>query len=72
MITSWILISIAPSLAPSIIYSEPAFTIWNDLKDRFSELNATKKKSNQADDIELEAREPLKQCLLLTFEVFMG
>ncbi|KAF7140894.1 hypothetical protein RHSIM_Rhsim06G0111500 [Rhododendron simsii] len=42
MICSWILHSIMPELSSSIIYSESALDIWNDLKERFSQPNGTK------------------------------
>ena len=36
---SWILNSVHPSIAESIIYSESAIEVWNDLRDRFSQGN---------------------------------
>ncbi|BFG29707.1 hypothetical protein CerSpe_159810 [Prunus speciosa] len=40
MILSWILNSITPDLADSVIYSTTAQEVWEDLRDRFSQSNA--------------------------------
>lgn len=40
MILSWILNSLEPDLANSVIYVETAHEVWTDLKDRFSQSNA--------------------------------
>jgi len=40
MILSWILNSITPELAESVIYSTTAQEVWEDLRDRFSQSNA--------------------------------
>jgi len=40
MILSWILNSISPELADSVIYSTTAQEVWEDLHDRFSQSNA--------------------------------
>lgn len=40
MILSWILNSITPDLADSVIYSTTAQKVWEDLQDRFSQSNA--------------------------------
>jgi hypothetical protein len=40
MILSWILNSITPELADSVIYSTTAEEVWEDLRDRFSQSNA--------------------------------
>ena len=39
MILSWILNSITPELADSVIYSTTAQEVWEDLRDRFSQSN---------------------------------
>ena len=40
MILSWILNSITPELADSVIYSTTALEVWEDLRDHFSQSNA--------------------------------
>jgi hypothetical protein len=40
MILSWILNSITPDLADSVIYSTTAQEVWEDLRDHFSHNNA--------------------------------
>jgi hypothetical protein len=40
MILSWILNSITPELADSVIYSTTTQEVWEDLRDRFSQSNA--------------------------------
>ncbi|KAF7151998.1 hypothetical protein RHSIM_Rhsim01G0108500 [Rhododendron simsii] len=40
MILSWILNSLTPDLADSVIYSTTAQEVWEDLRDRFSQSNA--------------------------------
>ena len=40
MILSWILNSITPDLADSVIYSTTTQEVWEDLRDRFSQSNA--------------------------------
>ncbi|CAL9023896.1 unnamed protein product [Prunus brigantina] len=40
MVLSWILNSIEPEIADSVIYSTTAHEIWEDLKERFSQSNA--------------------------------
>ncbi|BBN67719.1 hypothetical protein Prudu_164S000500 [Prunus dulcis] len=40
MILSWILNSLDPDLANSVIYAETAHEVWTDLKERFSQSNA--------------------------------
>ena len=42
MITSWLIRSMVPELASSIIYSDTAQTIWMDLEECFSQPNSTK------------------------------
>nr|KYP41138.1 hypothetical protein KK1_037506 [Cajanus cajan] len=37
LIMSWLLNSLSPSIAQSIIYFDQAFDIWIDLKERFSQ-----------------------------------
>jgi hypothetical protein len=37
LVVSWILNSVQPKIARSVIYSDTAAVIWNDLKDRFSQ-----------------------------------
>jgi hypothetical protein len=39
MILSWILNSITPDLADSVIYSTTAQEVWEDFRDRFSQSN---------------------------------
>ena len=40
MILSWILNSITPELADSVIYSTTTLEVWEDLRDHFSQSNA--------------------------------
>ncbi|KAB5519408.1 hypothetical protein DKX38_023727 [Salix brachista] len=40
MVLSWILNSVQPEIADSVIYSTTAHEIWEDLKERFSQSNA--------------------------------
>ncbi|CAL2239954.1 unnamed protein product [Prunus armeniaca] len=40
MVLSWLLNSIEPDIAESVLYSSTAQEIWEDLKERFSQLNA--------------------------------
>jgi len=40
MILSWILNSITPELASSVIYSTTTQEVWEDLRNRFSQSNA--------------------------------
>jgi hypothetical protein len=40
MILSWILNSITPELADSVLFSSTAQEVWEDLRDRFSQSNA--------------------------------
>ncbi|CAJ2657314.1 unnamed protein product [Trifolium pratense] len=42
MVASWILNSVSTEIRPSILYAETAAQIWTDLKDRFSQSNASK------------------------------
>lgn len=42
MILSWILNSINPELANSVIYADTAAEVWSDLKERFSQGNASR------------------------------
>ncbi|KAI5332620.1 hypothetical protein L3X38_022749 [Prunus dulcis] len=39
MVLSWILNSVHPDIAGSVIYAETAAEVWNDLKERFSQGN---------------------------------
>ncbi|CAL9006318.1 unnamed protein product [Prunus brigantina] len=39
MVLSWLLHSIHPDIASSVLYSDTAVAVWNDLKDRFSQSN---------------------------------
>ncbi|XP_073119562.1 uncharacterized protein [Henckelia pumila] len=39
MVLSWILNAVHPDIATSLIYTEHAFDVWNDLHDRFSQGN---------------------------------
>ncbi|XP_052203055.1 uncharacterized protein LOC127808520 [Diospyros lotus] len=39
IVISWILNSVSKEISTSLIYSESAFDIWNDLKDRFQQSN---------------------------------
>ncbi|CAL2238856.1 unnamed protein product [Prunus armeniaca] len=39
MVLSWLLHSIHPDIASSVLYSDTATAVWNDLKDRFSQSN---------------------------------
>ncbi|KAF8387792.1 hypothetical protein HHK36_026447 [Tetracentron sinense] len=40
MVSSWLLNSINPDLAHSVLYTDSAYEIWTDLKERFSQSNA--------------------------------
>ncbi|KAF8404090.1 hypothetical protein HHK36_008970 [Tetracentron sinense] len=40
MVSSWLLNSINPDLAHSVLYIDSAYEIWTDLKERFSQSNA--------------------------------
>ena len=40
MILSWILNSLTPDLADSVIYSNTAQEVWEDLRDHFHQSNA--------------------------------
>ncbi|XP_043714481.1 uncharacterized protein LOC122662806 [Telopea speciosissima] len=42
MVASWLLQSITPELAASVIYADSAHTIWAELQNRFSQPNTTK------------------------------
>lgn len=42
MITSWLIHSMVPELATSIIYADTAQAIWTDLQERFSQPNSMK------------------------------
>ena len=37
MVTLWIVNSVHPDISNSIMYTESAAAIWNDLKERFSQ-----------------------------------
>ncbi|PNX59032.1 retrovirus-related Pol polyprotein from transposon TNT 1-94, partial [Trifolium pratense] len=37
LVSSWILNSISPSIAQSVVFLENAIDIWNDLRERFSQ-----------------------------------
>ncbi|CAL9005330.1 unnamed protein product [Prunus brigantina] len=39
MVLSWLLHSVHPDIASSVLYSDTAAAVWNDLKDRFSQSN---------------------------------
>ncbi|XP_020419536.1 uncharacterized protein LOC109949182 [Prunus persica] len=39
MVLSWLLHSIHPDIANSVLYSDTTAAVWNDLKDRFSQRN---------------------------------
>ena len=42
MVLSWILHSIHPDIAGSVLYCDTAAAVWDDLKDRFSQNNDSK------------------------------
>ncbi|XP_059639832.1 uncharacterized protein LOC132282240 [Cornus florida] len=39
MVKSWLLTSLSPDIYQSVIYSDLAYNIWADLKERFSQVN---------------------------------
>lgn len=40
MVLSWIVNSLSPEISNSVIYTETASEVWNDVKDHFSQKNA--------------------------------
>lgn len=42
MVTSWLIHSMLPYLAATIMYADSAQAIWTDLQERFSQPNSTK------------------------------
>jgi len=42
LVHSWIMNSVSPSIAQSIIFMENACDVWNDLKERFSQGDLSK------------------------------
>ncbi|XP_077211155.1 uncharacterized protein LOC143846570 [Tasmannia lanceolata] len=54
MVISWLLHSITPELASSVIYADSVHEIWEDLKDRFSQPNTKKVYQIKQDILDLK------------------
>ena len=39
MVHSWLINSVSPSIAESVMFTENAFDVWNELKERFAQVD---------------------------------